>query len=57
MALNAALMEPGNIEIELFGSNDNENNIGYLELASDGTLFIDEVAEMPLQTQAKILRY
>ncbi len=56
VALNAALMEPGNIEIELFGSNDNENNIGYLELASDGTLFIDEVAEMPLQTQAKILR-
>ena len=56
IALNAALMEPTNIENELFGSHHDDANIGYLELASNGTLFIDEVAEMPIQTQAKILR-
>ena len=55
IALNAALMEPSNIENVLFGSIT-ENTKGYLELASSGTLFIDEVGEMPLQTQAKILR-
>ena len=55
--LNAALMDPDNIESELFGIQDNIlNKIGYLEKAENGTLFIDEVGEMPLQTQAKILR-
>ena len=57
VAINAALMEPSNIEKELFGIQDNLiSNDGYLEKASNGTLFIDEVGEMPLQTQAKILR-
>ena len=55
--LNAALMDPDNLESELFGiSGNNINKIGHLEKAENGTLFIDEVAEMPLQTQAKILR-
>ena len=55
--LNAALMEPDNLESELFGIKDNDvNKTGHLEMAEDGTLFIDEVGEMPLQTQAKILR-
>ena len=48
IAINAALMEPENIEKEFFGYN--ENNIdkqGYFELASNGTIFIDEVGEMP----------
>tara|TARA_B100001093_G_scaffold515995_1_gene593704 strand:+ start:891 stop:2222 length:1332 start_codon:yes stop_codon:yes gene_type:complete len=55
--LNAALMDPDNLESELFGiHDDNVNKIGYLEKAENGTLFIDEVGEMPLQTQAKILR-
>ena len=55
--LNAALMEPENLESELFGIQDNNlDEIGHLEKAEDGTLFIDEVGEMPLQTQAKILR-
>ena len=57
VAINAALMEPENIEKEFFGSIENNiNKIGYLEAASNGTIFIDEVGEMPLQTQAKILR-
>ncbi len=55
VAINAALMEPANIENELFGAIEN-NKIGYLEMASHGTIFLDEVGEMPLQTQAKILR-
>ncbi len=55
--INAALMEPETVEKELFGfKNQNDNKPGYLENASNGTLFIDEVGEMPLQTQAKILR-
>ena len=55
--LNAALMDPDNLESELFGIQDNNaNKVGHLEKAENGTLFIDEVGEMPLQTQAKILR-
>ncbi len=55
--INAALMEPENIEREFFGYYENNvSKIGYLEAASNGTIFIDEVGEMPLQTQAKILR-
>ena len=57
IAINAALLEPDKLENLLFGSQDLEfNDIGYLEKAANGTLFIDEVGEMPLQTQAKILR-
>ncbi len=57
IAINAALMEPENMEKEFFGSVEgNVNKIGYFESASNGTIFIDEVGEMPLQTQAKILR-
>ena len=57
IAINAALMEPENIEKEFFGYNENDiDKMGYFEAASNGTIFIDEVGEMPLQTQAKILR-
>ena len=57
IAINAALLEPDNLEGLLFGSQDSRlNDIGYIEKAANGTLFIDEVGEMPLQTQAKILR-
>ena len=53
VAINSALMEPENLEENLFGRSNSE---GFLEQAINGTLFIDEVGEMPLQTQAKILR-
>ncbi len=57
IAINAALMEPENIEREFFGYYNNNINItGQFEKASNGTIFIDQVGEMPLQTQAKILR-
>ncbi len=56
--LNAARMAPERMEQELFGIDTKEEGprIGTFEEADGGTLFIDEVADMPLETQAKILR-
>ena len=52
------MLDPQKYEQELFGSeNINETiNYGFFEKAKDGTLLIDEVSEIPLETQAKILR-
>lgn len=54
----AARMEPNRVEEELFGEEQGSELVrrGLLEVADGGTLFIDEVADMPLTTQAKILR-
>lgn len=54
----AARMEPDRVEEELFGEEQGGELVrpGLLEVADGGTLFIDEVADMPLTTQAKILR-
>ena len=56
--LNGALLDPEKYELELFGSENNDGTIHYgaLEKASNGILLIDEVSEIPLETQAKILR-
>jgi len=56
--VNGALLDPEKYEIQLFGSESSDNiiNYGFLEKARDGTLLIDEVTEIPLETQAKILR-
>ncbi|GAA0536208.1 two-component system nitrogen regulation response regulator NtrX [Rhizomicrobium palustre] len=58
VAVNCATMEPDRIEIELFGQETAEGprKIGLLELAHNGTLFLDEVGDMPLETQGKVLR-
>ncbi len=58
VAVNCATMEPERLEAELFGveTNDGPRKIGLFELAHNGTLYLDEVADMPLETQAKILR-
>lgn len=58
VAINCATMAPSRIESELFGveSGEGPRKIGLLELAHNGTLFLDEVADMPLETQGKILR-
>ncbi|MBH64649.1 MAG: sigma-54-dependent Fis family transcriptional regulator [Alphaproteobacteria bacterium] len=62
VVLNAASMSPERVEVELFGveegteAPDQRRKVGTLEHAHGGTLFIDEVADMPLETQAKILR-
>ena len=58
VAINCATMGPERIEAELFGmeGGDGPRKIGLFELAHNGTLFLDEVADMPLETQGKILR-
>jgi two-component system nitrogen regulation response regulator NtrX len=58
VSLNAATITPERMEIELFGteSNGGERKVGALEEAHRGTLYLDEVADMPKETQAKILR-
>ena len=58
VVINGALLQPNNYETELFGSDNTDGTItyGFLEKAKGGTLLIDEVSEIPLDTQAKILR-
>src|SRR6266436_763802 len=60
IVINAAAITPERMEIELFGTEPvngmPERKIGAFEEAHGGTLFIDEVCDMPLETQNKILR-
>ena len=58
VAVNCATMEPERIETELFGmeSAEGPRKTGLFELAHNGTLYLDEVSDMPLETQGKILR-
>ncbi len=56
--LNAALLDIEKYELELFGEEKNNGAISYgaLEKATRGILLIDELSEIPLETQSKILR-
>lgn len=58
--LNCATMNPESFEKELFGTEaagpGQARKVGALELAHNGTLVLDEVADMPLETQGKIVR-
>ena len=58
VVVNGALLDPKKYELELFGSENSEGliNYGFFEKAKNSTLLIDEVSEIPLETQAKILR-
>ena len=62
VVLNCAAMRADRLEIELFGSEsmgeraDGPTKVGTLEQAHGGTLLLDEVADMPLETQGKIVR-
>lgn len=60
MVLNCAIMRPERLEMELFGSEHGVMGepaiTGVLEQADGGTLLLDEVADMPLETQGKIVR-
>lgn len=62
IAVNCGAMPEGTIDSELFGhekgsfTGAHEARKGYFEVASGGTIFLDEVAEMPIATQARLLR-
>ncbi len=59
VVINAASLSPERMEEELFGVESEQGGVtstGALEEAHLGTIFIDEVSDMPMETQAKILR-
>ena len=58
IVLNGALLDANKYEQELFGEEKNNGSISYgsLEKANQGTLLIDQVSEIPLDIQSKILR-
>ncbi len=62
IAVNCGAIPEGTIDSEFFGhekgsfTGASETRKGYFEVANGGTVFLDEVAEMPLQTQVRLLR-
>ena len=58
VVVSAARMTPERVEEELFGQEEGGHQVraGLFEQAHGGTLFLDDVADMPMPTQAKILR-
>jgi two-component system nitrogen regulation response regulator NtrX len=60
VVINCATMRPEQLEMELFGTENAVNGagrkVGVFELAHGGTLYLDEVGDMPVETQGKIVR-
>ncbi len=62
VAINCAAIPAGLLESELFGhekgafTGATSRKIGKFEVANHGTIFLDEIGDMPLETQAKVLR-
>ena len=62
IAVNCGAIPEGTIDSELFGhekgsfTGASDTRKGYFEVASGGTIFLDEVAELPLSTQVRLLR-
>lgn len=62
IAINCGSIPEGTIDSELFGhekgsfTGAHESRKGYFEVTNGGTIFLDEIGEMPLETQARLLR-
>ena len=60
VVVNCATMAPETMEVELFGSEEGGDgvprSIGTFEQADGGTLLLDDVSDMPIETQGKIVR-
>ncbi len=62
IAVNCGAIPEGTIDSELFGhekgsfTGASDSRKGYFEVADGGTIFLDEVAELPLSTQVRLLR-
>ena len=62
IAVNCGAIPEGTIDSELFGhekgsfTGANESRKGYFEVTNGGTIFLDEIGEMPLSTQSRLLR-
>ena len=62
IAVNCGAIPAGTIDSELFGHEKGsftgafEARRGYFEVANGGTIFLDEVAELPIETQVRLLR-
>jgi transcriptional regulator with PAS, ATPase and Fis domain len=62
IAVNCGAIPEGTIDSELFGhekgafTGAHDSRKGYFEVADGGTVFLDEVAELPIQTQVRLLR-
>lgn len=62
IAVNCGAIPEGTIDSELFGhekgsfTGASESRKGYFEVADNGTIFLDEVGELPLSTQVRLLR-
>lgn len=60
VVVNCAILRPDQIELELFGAEGGPGGVGrkvgLFEQAHGGTLYLDEVGDMPLETQGKIVR-
>ena len=62
IAVNCGAIPEGTIDSELFGhekgafTGAHDSRKGYFEVANEGTIFLDEVAELPMTTQVRLLR-
>jgi len=62
IAVNCGAIPEGTIDSELFGhekgsfTGANESRKGYFEVTNNGTIFLDEIGDMPLETQTRLLR-